>query len=96
MLHHECPTDPAPAIVTDCDTRVECRPGAIEERYRIELRLREREGCDDVCPHCCKSLEPGRRVSCGSDCVELATVTWDGAAIVGVSMDQRSEIPSTR
>jgi hypothetical protein len=96
VLHHECPTDPAPALVTDCDTRVECRPGAIEERFRIELRLREREACDDICAHCCTSLEPGRECSCGSDCVELATVTWDGSAIAGLSMGQRSEIPSTR
>jgi hypothetical protein len=96
VLHHECPTDPAPALVTDCDTRIECRPGAIEERYRVELRLREREDCDDVCADCCKSLEPGRECSCESDCVELATVTWGGSAIVGVSMEHRSEIPSTR
>ena len=96
VLHHECPTDPAPALVTDCDTRVECRPGAIEERFRIELRLREREDCDDVCAHCCKALEPGRECACGSDCVELATVTWDGSAIVGISMGQRPEVPSNR
>ena len=38
LLHHECPTDPAPALVTDCDTRIECKPGAIEERFRLEVR----------------------------------------------------------
>jgi hypothetical protein len=96
VLHNDCPTDPAPALVTDCDTRVECRPGAIEERYRIELRLREREDCDEVDAQGCTSLEPGRGCPCGSDCVELATVTWDGSAIVSLSMGQRSEIPSTR
>lgn len=97
LLHHECPTDPAPALVTDCDTRIECKPGAIEERFRIEVRWRDNdEVCGELCVNCRELVEPGRTCACGSDCVELAVIAWDGQAIVEISMDGRAEIPSNR
>ena len=96
LLHHECGTDPVPALVTDCDTRAECRPGAIEERFRLELRLRDEAGCADVCAGCSAGLEPGRTCACGSTCVEIATATWDGQAITGVTTAGRAELPSVR
>jgi len=96
LLHHECGTDPVQALVTDCDTRAECRPGAIEERFRIELRLKDQAGCADVCAGCSAGLAPGRSCACGSECVEIATLTWDGQAISGVTTTGRPELPSLR
>jgi hypothetical protein len=92
LLHHECGTDPVPALVTDCDSHGECRPGAIEERFRLEVRLRD----DPVCAGCAVTLEPGRSCACGSSCVEIARLTWDGQAIVGVTTAGRAELPSLR
>jgi hypothetical protein len=96
LLHHECGTDPVQALVTDCDTRAACRPGAVEERFRIELRLREEAGCVDVCAGCSAGRASGRACACGSECVEIATLTWDGQAIAGVTTGGRPELPSLR
>jgi hypothetical protein len=96
LLHHECPTDPAPALITDCDTRIECRPGAIEERYRMELRPRDEGECEDICARCRDLIEPGRACACDGDCVELALLAWDGQAIIGISIAHRAEVPSIR
>jgi hypothetical protein len=35
LAFHECDVDPTPVLVTDCDTREECRPGAVRERFRV-------------------------------------------------------------
>jgi hypothetical protein len=96
LLHHECPTDPAPALVSDCDTRIECKPGAIEERFRFEVRWRDEETCPELCVDCRALVEPGRDCACASDCVELAVIAWDGEAIVAVTMAGRAEVPSNR
>jgi hypothetical protein len=37
LCYHECPTDPSPSMGGDCDTQAMCSPGAIRERYCIEL-----------------------------------------------------------
>jgi hypothetical protein len=37
LCYHECPTDPSPNLGGDCDTRATCSPGAIRERYMLEL-----------------------------------------------------------
>jgi len=37
ICFHECPSDPVPALGGDCDTQSLCSPGAIRERYKIEL-----------------------------------------------------------
>jgi hypothetical protein len=38
ICYHECQTDPSPALGGDCDTQALCTPGAIRERYSLELR----------------------------------------------------------
>jgi hypothetical protein len=37
LCYHECPTDPSPSMGGDCDTQAMCSPGAIRERYCIQL-----------------------------------------------------------
>jgi hypothetical protein len=37
LCYHECPIDPSPSLGGDCDTRATCSPGAIRERYTLEL-----------------------------------------------------------
>ncbi|MCL4870809.1 MAG: hypothetical protein KJ063_17765 [Anaerolineae bacterium] len=36
--YHECATEPVPVLVGDCDTRQECAPSTIRERYRLLVR----------------------------------------------------------
>ena len=106
LIHHECPIAPAPVLVTDCDTRVECRPGAIEERYRLEARLTERSHCDDPCPACSQRSTGRGSCRCGDgqrscasecdDCVAIAWFRWNGREVTDLWMDGRTEIPSIR
>lgn len=35
LAYHECPTEPVPVLVSDCDVREGCAPGAIRERYAL-------------------------------------------------------------
>jgi hypothetical protein len=35
LAYHECDVDPAPVLVSDCDIREECVPGAVQERFRL-------------------------------------------------------------
>ena len=39
LCYHECPTDPAPSLGGDCgcSAQTTCSPGAIRERYTLEL-----------------------------------------------------------
>jgi hypothetical protein len=37
LCYHECPTDPSPSLGGDCDTQAMCSPGAIRERYCVQL-----------------------------------------------------------
>jgi hypothetical protein len=37
LCYHECPTDPSPSLGGDCDTQATCSPGAIRERYTLQL-----------------------------------------------------------
>lgn len=39
LCYHECPTDPSPSLGGDCgcDTQPTCSPGAIRERYTLQL-----------------------------------------------------------
>jgi hypothetical protein len=37
LCYHECPADPVPGLGGDCDTGAVCSPGAIHERYCVEL-----------------------------------------------------------
>ena len=45
LCYHECPADPSPVLVSDCEVQERCAPGAIRERYRLLVR-----DPDDVCP----------------------------------------------
>jgi hypothetical protein len=38
LAYHECDAEPTPVLVTDCDAREGCRPGAVRERFRIVVR----------------------------------------------------------
>ena len=38
LAYHECPTEPAPVLVGDCDTRGDCAPSTVRERYRLLVR----------------------------------------------------------
>ncbi len=38
LCYHECKSDPAPILAGDCEGATSCAPGAIRERYRLELR----------------------------------------------------------
>jgi hypothetical protein len=98
LMHHDCPTLPAPSLVTDCDTHVECKPGAMEERYRFEARpVDVPSGCGDTCSSCGRVIESGRACPCDcTDCVPLAQFEWTGTTISSVSMSHRTEVPSNR
>ncbi len=89
LIHHECPTSPAPVVVTGCDTTTRCLPGAVLERFRFELRP-DAAACGSH-GHPCRCREAGR--SCESecdDCVVLATLTVRTDAIEGlVGRDRR-------
>ena len=37
LCYHECPTDPSPGLGCGCETQVTCSPGAISERYMLQL-----------------------------------------------------------
>jgi hypothetical protein len=37
LCYKECPADPVPSLAGDCDTGAMCSPGAIHERYCVEL-----------------------------------------------------------
>jgi hypothetical protein len=37
LCYQECPTDPTPSMGGDCDTQAMCSPGAIRERYCIQV-----------------------------------------------------------
>lgn len=91
LLHHECPIAPTPVLVTDCDTRMECRPGAVAERFRFEARPAERHRCEPLCP------SDTHRCSCESacdDCVLIAWFNWDGGEVTDLWVEGRTEIPS--
>ena len=37
LCYHECPGDPVPALIGDCESAL-CAPGSIREQYKIEIR----------------------------------------------------------
>lgn len=38
VCYHECRTQPTPVLSGDCDGEIQCAPGLIEERFRVEFR----------------------------------------------------------
>lgn len=98
LIHHDCPTLPAPSLVTDCDTHVECKPGATEERYRFEARPIDTQSvCHEGCNGCNRMIEPGRSCPCDcTECVPLAQFEWTGTKISSVTMARRPEVPTNR
>jgi hypothetical protein len=48
VCFHECATDPAPVLTSECDTE-RCAPSAIRERYKIELRKGRAKDPEPVC-----------------------------------------------
>jgi hypothetical protein len=38
LAYHECPADPVPVLVADCDSRDGCAPGTVRERYAVSVR----------------------------------------------------------
>ncbi|QDB79398.1 hypothetical protein FHE66_03560 [Georgenia sp. 311] len=90
LVHHECPTAPARVVVTDCDTRTECLPGAVREGFRLELRS-HRPGCASGEACGCGTSPQGCGTDCG-DCVTLGTVTLTQDAVAGVTADGRRDV----
>jgi hypothetical protein len=37
LCYHECPTEPAPVMVADCDVHEECEASAVRERFRVTV-----------------------------------------------------------
>jgi hypothetical protein len=38
LAYHECATEPVPVLVGDCETRGDCAPSTVRERYRLLVR----------------------------------------------------------
>lgn len=60
LAYHECETEPAPVLVGECDTREDCAPSTIRERYKLLLSEGEPDGrygaigeeqCAAIFPH---------------------------------------------
>ena len=47
LCYHECATEPAPAMTSSCEEEAPCQPGAILERYRIDVRPGMAEACGE-------------------------------------------------
>jgi hypothetical protein len=37
LCYHECESDPAPVLASDCQSAVVCAPGSIRERYKVDF-----------------------------------------------------------
>jgi hypothetical protein len=66
LCYHECPTDPSPSLGGDCDTLATCSPGAVRERYTLEL-------VED-------KLAPARNTSPLSELVNGGTISYAALA----------------
>ncbi len=66
LCYHECPADPAPSLGGDCDTKATCSPGAIRERYTLEL-------VED-------KLAPARTTSALTDLINGGTISYPALA----------------
>ena len=106
LVLHECLVAPAPVLVTDCDTRQECRAGAVAERYRFEARPATRSRCPDPCPGCAQRSSGHGRCGCDDgcrsctsecdDCIPVAWFRWDGAAVTELTTQGRTELRPMR
>ena len=38
VCYHECDSEPVPVLVADCDTRGECAPSVVKERYHLLIK----------------------------------------------------------
>jgi hypothetical protein len=73
LAYHECDTEPSPVLVADCDTKLDCKPSAVLERFRLLVhrglpddlppRLTE-EQCDAIFPHDPPDDFDRRRAAC--------------------------------
>ncbi len=72
LCYHECQGDPVPAMGGDCDVQSSCAPGAIREKYRIEI-------CDGKLP-------PARTTSRITDIIVGGTLNY--AALVNYVTSQ--------
>lgn len=76
LCFHECDAEPAPVLVSDCDVREECRPGAVRERFRIVVRD---GGPDLASPVDCGDLGGGGpQPSNGGDASHIASMLRHG------------------
>lgn len=66
LCYHECPTDPSPSFGGDCDTMATCSPGAIRERYTLELVA--------------DKLAPARTTSALTDLINGGTISYPALA----------------
>jgi len=75
LCYHECLTDPSPSMGGDCDTQAMCSPGAIRERYCIQLS----DG----------KLPPARTTSAIADLFSAGTINYPALAnyVTGLAPD---------
>jgi hypothetical protein len=79
LCYQECPSDPMPAMGGDCDTQSICSPGAIRERYKIEI--------------CEGKLTPARTTSRITDIVVGELVNYAALANYVTSLGCQSAYP---
>ncbi|SRR5713101_215908 len=75
LCYHECPTDPSPSLGGDCGCDTTCSPGAIRERYSLEL-VRDK-------------LAPARTTSALTDLINGGTISYPALAtyVSNLSLD---------
>ena len=102
LAYHECKAEPVPVLVGDCETRQDCMPSTVRERYRLLLR----QGLPDPPPPFpCEAIFPDeppedfdrRVVACETlsgpcqapddDCVVLAVIRLPAVASDSVIVD---------
>lgn len=79
LAYHECATEPVPVLVGDCETRGDCAPSTIRERYRLLVR----QGTPDDRPgglsdEACQAIFPRGEVEADFDHRLAACETLSG------------------
>lgn len=66
--YHECAAEPVPVLVGDCDTRQECAPSTIRERFRVLVRAgAPTQRLGQIGDEECQAIFPGGEVAAEFD-----------------------------
>jgi hypothetical protein len=61
ICYHECDTEPAPVLVSDCDTQLDCRASAVQERFRLLVHEGKPDhGPPHLDPKQCRAIFPAK------------------------------------